>query len=181
MNNCPAPAGSFIKENFVRKWSNATQWDNGVVPPTGSDVVVNGNWTVLLDIDPNVLNNLTIDGTLIADDSRDVNITANFIHIRAGNLTAGSSSNPFLRKLTIQINGNKTTTTFVVDKELTANKLFVVTGSLNLFGNAPNTVSTYLTKTATQGSSTLFVGSSDSWIPGDTLVLSPSFATYSEF
>ena len=67
--------------------------------------MVNGNWTVILDIDPNPLNNLTIDGTIVADDTRDVNITANFIHIRAGNFTAGSKSNPFLHKLNFQING----------------------------------------------------------------------------
>ena len=24
--NCPLPAGTFIKENFIRKWSNTTQW-----------------------------------------------------------------------------------------------------------------------------------------------------------
>lgn len=150
-----------------------------MVPPPGADVVVNGNWTVLLDVDPNALNNLTIDGTLVADDTRDVNITANFIHIRAGNFTAGSKTSPFLHKLTFQINGQKTTTTFIIDDILTANKLFAVTGSLNLFGNAPNTVSTYLTQTAAKATSTLNVGSSDGWVVGDMLVLSPSFATYS--
>ena len=58
-------------------------------------------------MDPAPLKYLVIDGTLIADDTRDVNITADSIFIRAGNLTAGSSSAPFTNKLTIQINGNK--------------------------------------------------------------------------
>ena len=35
---CPAPAGLFIKEDFVRKWSNATQWPNEVVPQAGDTV-----------------------------------------------------------------------------------------------------------------------------------------------
>ena len=26
---CPAPPGTFQKEDFIRKWSNATQWPNG--------------------------------------------------------------------------------------------------------------------------------------------------------
>jgi len=51
---------------------------------------VNGNWSVILDVDPNPLNNLTIDGRLILDDTRDVNITSNFIFVRAGELEAGS-------------------------------------------------------------------------------------------
>jgi len=71
---CPAPVGTFIKEDFVRKWSNATQWPNGVVPQAGDNVTLNGNWTVILDEDPAALNNFTIDGTLIADDTRDVKI-----------------------------------------------------------------------------------------------------------
>jgi len=181
LNNCPPPAGVFVKESFVRKWSNASMWDGGVLPPAGADVVVNGNWTVLLDIDPNPLNNLTIDGTLVADDTRDVVVTANFIHIRAGNFTAGSTVNPFLHKLTFKVTGLKTSPQFTVDPVLAANKLFVVTGSLNLFGNAPNTVSTYLTQTALQGTGTLTVASFEGWAVGDTIVLSPSFAAYSQY
>ncbi len=127
------------------------------------------------------LNNLTIDGTLIADDTRDVNITANFIHIRAGNISAGSKSSPFMHKLTIQVNGQKTSPTFAIDSILTANKLFAVTGSLNLYGNAPNTVSTYLIQSALKGSTKLFVASTDGWLAGDSIVLSPSFGTYSEY
>ena len=45
---------------------------------------------MILDVDPSPLGKLIIDGDLIADDSRDVNITAKFIHIRAGSFIAGS-------------------------------------------------------------------------------------------
>jgi hypothetical protein len=105
--HCPAPAGTFTKENFTRRWSNATQWPNGVVPAATENVTVNGNWTVLLDIDPAPANYLIIDGTLIADDTRDVNITARSIFIRAGNVTAGSPSTPFQHKFTIQVSNSK--------------------------------------------------------------------------
>ncbi len=30
--HCPAPAGTFVKENFTRLWSNASQWPNQTVP-----------------------------------------------------------------------------------------------------------------------------------------------------
>jgi hypothetical protein len=178
---CPLPPGTFIKEDFVRKWSNATQWPNSVVPQAGDNVTVNGNWTVLLDIDPNPLNYLVVDGTLVADDSRNVNITANSIHIRAGNITAGSPGNPFLHNFTIQLNGKKTDNGFYIDPIISANKFLVVTGSLNLYGKTPGTVTTYLAQTALKGSSTIFVGSSTDWNVGDTLVLSPSNSIYSEF
>jgi len=60
-----------------------------------------------LDVDPAPAAYLIIDGTLVADDQRDVNITANAIFVRAGNITAGSPSTPFTSKFTIQINGHK--------------------------------------------------------------------------
>ena len=141
---CPLPAGTFIKENFTREWSNATQWPNGVVPQPGDNVTVNGNWTVLLDVDPSYLNNLTIDGTLVADDTRDINITANFIHIRAGNVTFGSAAKPFRHKVTFQINSLKTDNGFVIDPIIAGNKHFVVTGVLSLHGISPSTVTTTL-------------------------------------
>jgi hypothetical protein len=66
-------------------------------------------------MDPFPINNLTIDGNLIADNTRDVNITANFIFIRSGNFSAGSTINPFTYKLTIQLNGQKGDTSQVFD------------------------------------------------------------------
>lgn len=178
---CPLPPGTYVLEDFVRLWSNATQWPGGQVPQAGDNVTVKGEWRLLLDVDPAPLNNLTIDGNLIADDTRDVNITANFIWIRAGNLSAGSSANPFTHKLTIQVNGQKTDTARLIDPIVTGNKLIVVTGFLNLYASPPKSVITTLTQTAFSGSSTIYVDDSTDWIAGDTLVLAPSFSTYSEY
>jgi len=57
----------------------------------------------------------------------------------------------------------------------------VVAGSLNLYGNAPSSVITCLTQTSFSGSSLLYVNSNAGWLVGDTLVLGPSFSTYSEY
>lgn len=78
-----------------------------MVPKEGDNVTVNGNWTVLLDIDPNPANYMIIDGTIILDDTRDVLLTARSIFIRSGNITAGTATKPFLHKFTIQINNTK--------------------------------------------------------------------------
>jgi hypothetical protein len=77
------------------------------VPKANQNVTVPGEWILVLDMDPLPAAYMIIDGTLIADDTRDVNITANAIFIRAGNITAGSPSNPFQHQFTIQINANK--------------------------------------------------------------------------
>lgn len=100
----PSSAGIIIKESFVRYWSNASMWPNGSIPVAGQDVYINSNWTVLLDMDPNPIKYMIVDGALIADDTRDIYITAQSIHIRAGSITAGSLTAPFLHKFTIQIN-----------------------------------------------------------------------------
>ena len=142
---CPAPVGTFVKEDFIRLWSNATQWPNSRVPQLGDNVTLNGNWTVLLDVDPNPLNYFIIDGTIIADDTRDVKIIANSIHIRAGNITVGKPGAGFVHTFTIQINGAKTDNGYYIDPLIAGNKYMVVTGSLNLYGIAPETVTTYLT------------------------------------
>jgi len=61
----------------------------------------------MLDIDPAPIGYFVVDGTIVSDDTRDVNITAKSIHIRAGNISAGNPSTPFQHKFTIQINGLK--------------------------------------------------------------------------
>ena len=119
-----------------------------------------------------------IDGVLIADDSRDVNITANWIHIRAGNLTAGSASSPFLHNFVIQVNGNKHDAGYYIDPILAGNKHMVVSGTLNIHGVAPPTVHTYLKSTAMSGDSTITVNSASGWALGDTIVIAPSFSAW---
>lgn len=132
-----------------------------------------------MDVDPPALNNLTIDGNLIADDTRDVTIIANYIHVRVGNFTAGSAVNPFQHKLTIQLNGNKSTTSFLIDPFLSANKLFVITGLVNFYGTPPTTTIASLTKTAFAGQKIIYVDKSTDWAVGDTLAFGPSFSSSS--
>lgn len=179
--HCPAPAGLFVKEGFTRLWSNASQWPNQTVPQPMDNVTINGNWTVLLDVDPAPLNYLIIDGTLIADDTRDVNVTARSIFIRAGNVTAGSPTNPFMHKLTIQVSNTKEDPGWYIDPLVAGNKYIVVTGSLNLYGVAPTTVTTTLTAPASMGDQVINVASSTNWTVGDVLALSPSYGNADEY
>ncbi len=156
-------------------------WPNGVLPKAGDNVTIDSSWTVLLDVDPAPLNYLIVDGSLFADDTRDVNLTANAIHIRNGNITAGNPTTNFYRNFVIQINGYKTDNGFYIDPILAGNKYFVITGSLNLNGFAPTTVTTVLTKTAFRGDTVINVAASIDWRIGDTLVLSPSFSNSTEY
>ena len=53
---CPEPPGPFVKEDFIRRWSNVSQWPNGVLPQAGDSVEIHGSWSMLLDVDPPALN-----------------------------------------------------------------------------------------------------------------------------
>ena len=132
-------------------------WPNGVLPQAGDSVYLDGNWTVLLDIDPPPLDDFIIDGTLFVDDTRNVVLEANWIHIRAGNLTVGSANKPFVHNFTLKINGKKFDFGEVVDPFLAGNKMMVVTGILNLYGISPETTISFLTKTAERNSSIIWV------------------------
>jgi hypothetical protein len=67
-----------------------------------------------MDMDPETINNLTIDGDVIISDRNTV-ITAHFIYIRAGSLAAGNSSIPFQYNLTIKLLGNHSDNTYYID------------------------------------------------------------------
>ena len=124
---------------------------------------VNANWTILLDMDPYPANYMIIDGTVVADDTRDVYITAKSIHIRAGNISVGNPTNPFTHKFTIQINNTQDDPGWVIDPLIAGNKYIAVTGSLNLYGSPPSSVITGLTQTAFANSTLIYVGSSAGW------------------
>ena len=70
------------------------------MPGSGANVTVNGNWTVIMDVDPAPSTFLTIDGDVFVSD-RDTVIQADSIWIRAGSLHAGNTTSPFKYKLNI--------------------------------------------------------------------------------
>lgn len=171
---CPQAPGEFTKEPFVRLWSNATQWPNGVMPVSGDNVTVNGNWTVLMDVDPAPILYLIIDGDVIVN-QRNTSISAYMIWIRAGSLAAGNASVPFNYSLTITLLGNESDAGYSISPLAQGSKFIVVTGNLSLFGNVPSTVWTRLTAGAFAGNTTISVASTSGWAVGDQLVIGPSF------
>jgi hypothetical protein len=86
------------------RWSDPATW-GGVVPTSGPVVVPPGQ-TVYLDVSTASLGALTINGTLLADPSVDVGITAANIVIGAtGALQVGSESQRYTRNCVITLTG----------------------------------------------------------------------------
>lgn len=166
---CPAPNPSrYIKEKFVRLWSNATQWPGGYVPKDYEDVLIPGEWTILVDIQPSIIGYWVIRGDVIVPDSNlYVHFKANNIWIQSGSLQAGISSAYHPGKVIIEIYGNKTDLGIVIDPQVAGNKMFVVTGTLQLYGQVPGTTWTKLTSMARPGDTTITVLQANDWKIGD--------------
>ena len=117
---------------------------------------------------------------MLVDRELDYHIEAESIYIKGGSLKVGNASHPFTRKFTIQINGNRHQNDFKITDIIKGEKLFVVTGTLALYGLQPGTVFTHLTKTAAKGSKVIYVGGRNDWKVGEYLSISPSFSNYAE-
>jgi hypothetical protein len=86
------------------RWSDPATWGGSV--PTSGPVVIPSGQAVLLDVSTAGLGALTINGTLLADPSADVGITAANIVIGAtGTLQVGSESQRYTRNCTITLTG----------------------------------------------------------------------------
>ena len=179
---CPPPVvavttcDSSLNEKFMRYWSNASIWPNNTVPKAGDNVTIPCNWNVMLDMNPEPISILILDGTLYVDDTFDINITANFIHIRSGTFNVGTNGSPFQHNFTIQLNGNRKDAAYKVDSFVYGNKFLVVSGALSLNGVKPDTLTTHLSQTAVSGTTLLYVDDMRGWKVGHQLSLSPSFS-----
>ena len=178
---CPAPPGEFIKEDFLRFWSDTSNWPENRLPAAGENVTIEGPWTMIMDVDPAPIEYLLIEGDLAIPSNRaTANLIVDSMWIRSGSLKAGNSSTPFTGDLTIQINGNKNDPGYVFTPEVVGNKQVLVTGDLHLYGVAPSTTWTRLKSFANQGDTSITVDSVSGWNVGDQIVLGPSFNSASE-
>lgn len=96
-------------------------------------------------------------------------------------MKAGEAGAAFTHSLKIQLNGNQNATGFTVSPQLTGNKMFVVTGRLELYGTAPSTVWTTMTTFANAGATSITVSNSTGWKVGDEIGIAPSFMAPKEF
>ena len=177
---CPKDVTTAVTEDLIRNWSNASMWPGAVVPPVNSAVLIPKEWRVLLDIDPPNLASLIIDGELIFDSSRALNtLNSYIIWVRKGNITAGSPSIPFPNKIIINILGDKKSEGLIIDNFIEiGNKILAVTGTMNLYGQAPSVIWTKLSASALIGGNTVKLIDSVDWKVGDEIVIAPSERDY---
>ena len=145
VEGCPGPPPPPIiaREPFVRDWSNATQWPGGVVPAAGADVLVERPWRLRLDVEPEAIRHLVVEGELFFDERRaSTTLQADTIHIVGLNVTAdcgvlragNSTASPFPGEAIIQLNGNRASPMLRYDDRDPGSKAILVLGDLLLYG-----------------------------------------------
>src|SRR5215203_717745 len=79
------------------RWSDPATWPDRKVPGKGDAVTIAKDKAVVLDVSPPALRSVTIDGTLSFADSRDLELTTEWVLLH-GELQIGSEATPHTRK-----------------------------------------------------------------------------------
>src|SRR6476620_8307612 len=154
------------------RWSDPATWPDRQVPRAGDKVTIARDKDVVLDVSPPALNGLTIDGRLSFANSKDLELTTEWIMVH-GELEIGTEARLHTRKATITLTNN------VKDEDIGGmggatdridRGILLMGGTLNLHGDRKNTW-TKLANTANAGSISIQVLDASGWHVGDEIVL----------
>jgi cell migration-inducing and hyaluronan-binding protein len=154
------------------RWSDAATWADKKVPGKDATVTINNGVSVILDVSPQPLKGLTINGKVSFADNKDIELTTEWVMVH-GELEIGTEAKPHTRKATITFTDNVKGedisgvggTTDRVDRGI-----MLMGGTLNLHGPEKNTW-TKLAKTAEAGSTSIEVLNAAGWRVGEEIVL----------
>ncbi|XP_048575327.1 fibrocystin-L-like isoform X2 [Nematostella vectensis] len=164
---------------YVDVWSSPYSWGGGPIPGLGAFVIIKKGQTMLIDIDTAVLKMLLIQGgTVMFDDSRDINLHAEYILITDdGKLQVGTEAEPFQHEGTITLYGHQLCTELPV---YGCKVIAVRKGTLDLHGRHVQYTWTRLSQTAAAGDSELHLQLPVSWKAGDKVVIASTSRSQEE-
>src|SRR5204863_5390372 len=87
------------------RWSDPATWPDRKVPVAGDKVTIEKGKQVVLDVTPPALNGLTIEGKLSFANTKDIDLTTEWIMLH-GELEIGTEKAPHTRKATITFTNN---------------------------------------------------------------------------
>ena len=156
----------------ARRWSDPATWPDKKVPAKDDVVIIEKEMNVILDVSPPALRSVTINGTLSFADSKDLELTTEWVMVH-GALEIGTEARPHTHKATITLTDN------VKDEDMSGvggtndrsdRGIMLMGGTLSLHGNRTNSW-TKLSKTADAGSNLIEVLNAAGWRVGDEIVL----------
>src|ERR1017187_4122929 len=156
----------------AKRWSDPATWPDKKVPTKDAVVTIEKDMNVVLDVSPQPLRSLTINGKLSFADNKDLELTTEWVMVH-GELEIGTEAKPHTRKATITLTDN------VKDEDMSGTGgtndrsdrgIMMMGGTLNLHGNRTNSW-TKLSRTAEAGSNSSEVVNAAGWGAGDAIVL----------
>ena len=156
-----------------KRWSDPATWPDKKVPGKDAAVTIDKDMNVVLDVSPQPLRSLTINGKLSFADNKDLELSTEWVMVH-GELEIGTEAKPHTRKATITLTDN------VKDEDMSGiggttdrsdrGIMMMGGGTLNLHGTEKNSW-TKLANTAAAGSNTIEVLNAGDWRKGDVIVL----------
>jgi cell migration-inducing and hyaluronan-binding protein len=155
----------------AKRWSDPATWPDKKVPTKDAVVTIARDMNVILDVTPQALHGLTINGKLSFADDKDLALAAEWIMVH-GELEIGTEAKPHMHKATITLTDNIKDEDFggMGGNDRSDRGIMLMGGTLNLHGTEKNSW-TKLAKTAPAGSNTIEVLNAGDWKKGQTIVL----------
>src|SRR5262252_1122380 len=156
------------------RWSDPATWPDKKVPAKDDVVTIEKGMNVILDVSPPPLHGLKLDGTLSFADTKDLELTTEWIVVH-GTLEIGTEAKPHTRRATITLTDNVKGEDISMPPATVASDrvdrgIMVMGGTLSLHGNRTNSW-TKLSRTADAGSTSIDVLNAAAWRAGDEIVL----------
>jgi hypothetical protein len=173
-------SGQASAQSCSNLWSAACTW-GGTVPAAGANVTVPAGRTITYDLSTAVpYGTLTINGSLIFDQTKDLALTAHKINLAAGGtFQIGTQASPYTRRAVITLNGPRsaiTTTTSTEHNALVltsaATRIFNSQGNIQIWGHLQGVQKTKLVQHAQPGTTTFQVEHPLFWRTGDRIAVS---------
>lgn len=136
------------------------------------------SWNMLLDIEETpILMLMQINGRLTFDPTKNINLRAKHIFVRAGELVIGNATHPYEMDGRITLYGEKNAKHIVYDNAIEAgNKLIANVGKVQMYGKprAKESQMSRLLASTAKGDTTFTVSPGLDWVAGDRLALLPT-------
>jgi cell migration-inducing and hyaluronan-binding protein len=170
--NRPAPS-----PGDAQRWSDPATW-GGQVPGPATAVVIPAGKMVLFDVDAKV-KSLTINGALIFEDVKDLNLSSDWILVNGprGWLGIGEENKPHTRRATITLTANDPNENVIGEAPMNMGTKFLgaMGGVIEIHGASARKASkTLLNANVAPGATRLTVADATGWAVGDQIVVAPS-------
>ncbi|MCS6848946.1 MAG: G8 domain-containing protein [Anaerolineae bacterium] len=174
-NAPPAPPGPPVVGAGGR-WSDPATW-GGTLPKAGAAVVIPAGKTIILDVSPPPLASVSVDGQLIFEDGKDLELTAGWIMVH-GLFQIGTEQQPHRSKATITLTGTNEQENVMGEGRMAMGTKFLgamMGGRIELHGARRDAISfTQLVAHANPGDTTITLKDAVNWRAGDRIVIAPS-------